>query len=210
MDFNLLLQKFNQENKASIIDAKYATYRIKWKFEDFPTILSKPTFITYLTKILNKKFTTPMIIAIENEIDFIRQLFTMTDEAATRYLGEIETNLDCANMYWFFLLNLYVEVKEFVSNHLISWVFDQNLEQSTFETGIEYDANLFYQFQKEKFKLLFQKQLRKIIQSITKILVTDQTFKLMDDQYEYDIQAKQLMLKIMKNKAKIEKREKND
>ncbi|ATZ18648.1 hypothetical protein ESOMN_v1c02660 [Williamsoniiplasma somnilux] len=203
MDYSKLIEKFNQEKKGKIIDTKYGPYNLKWKFENFPQILSKPTFLTYISTSLDYQFSALMIDAIEKEIEQIRELFNLTTEAAQRYLTELDFEDKISKVYETLLLELYVILREFINKDFIGWIFDDALRKNTIERGVEYDANLFFAFRKEKLRLDFQKALRKIVKFMFKQMPNDQTFGLLDLQYDKDINDKQLMLKEIKLKALI-------
>ncbi|WP_027063367.1 hypothetical protein [Mesoplasma seiffertii] len=198
-------ENFNSTSVAKQNSTKFRGYQINWRFEGFPKLISKPTFLTYLQTSFDYQFSSLMIEAIEQEIDKLRFLFNEVDEATKRYLNELGDVTIITRNYSRFLLSAYTDLRNFVNDSLINWVFYNALHEDWDEKTISYDADLFYQMRFKRLELDFQNNLKKTLKAIYKLMPNDQTIKLMLETYEVDMKQKELNLIELRTQAKLNK-----
>ncbi|AUF83467.1 hypothetical protein CXP39_01470 [Mesoplasma syrphidae] len=198
-------ENFNLTSVAKQNCTKFEGYQINWCFEGFPKLISKPSFLTYLQTSFDYQFSSLMIDAIEQEIDKIRFLFNQVDEATKRYLNELGDVAIITRNYSRFLLNAYSDLKNFVNETLINWVFYNALHEDWKEKTMRYDTEIFYQARFKKLELDFQNNLKKTLKAIYKLIPNDQTIKLMIATYEADMKQKELCIVKLRSQAKLNK-----
>ena len=202
VNFDELLEKFNKSYVATFISTDFLGMKINWKFEKFPIILLKPTFLSYLQNTFDYSFTFVKQNEIEENINFLRDLFNMVNQASITYLSELNNEIVIENLYQRFLLSIYTDLKKFINDIFIKWILF-SITNENFKIGInEYRLDSYFVYNKELLRLEFQKSLLRIIKTIAKTN-QDETFKILENSYEDDILKKQLRLKTMKNSIQI-------
>ncbi|WP_031543088.1 hypothetical protein [Mesoplasma photuris] len=190
-EYEKIALEFKNNSISKINYADFKKYKIKWKFDGFENIVSKPIFLTYLQTNFDFQFSIDMINKIEEEIDEMRHIFKLTSEGAQTYLNEIGIPEIIIKNYNRFLLTAYTDLRNFINQALIPWVFYQELREDWSEGKVKFDTNKYYEYKFQKLKYDFQNNLKKVLKSISKIMPNDQTLNLMLSTYDDDMAIKE-------------------
>ncbi|WP_026389552.1 hypothetical protein [[Acholeplasma] multilocale] len=202
-EYNKLMDDFNNNSVAKISKTKFREYEISWRFDGFPKLISKPSFLTYVQTSFDYQFSSLLIDEIENQIDEIRHLFKTTNEGAQTYLNEVGIPEIIVKQYNMFLLTTYTTVRDFINETFINWVFLNALHEEWEIKEERYDSDKYYQYKFERLKFDFQRNLKKVLKAIQKLMPNDQTLKLMLNAYDQDMTAKEKHILDLKDKSKL-------
>ncbi|AVN64458.1 MULTISPECIES: hypothetical protein [Mesoplasma] len=175
-----------------------------WEYTNLFDIISKPIFLKYLNMKYKKEFIKKTVINFNETIDYLRNFNKEVEQTIWDYL--IQTNNDkiIYNIYEEFLAFIYSSTKAFINDVLIEQIifWNEGIEIKTLNNK-NYDVDLYFKYELEKYKKSFQNFIFKKLKILQKEEPNNSVISIVIQAYEENLKENEMKLIVLKQEALI-------